>query len=300
MTGGLRGMAEIVRVAVTDLARRPLAALLSMGAMGVAIYLIAVFLGLSHGARAVYEQFRRTAVVEVYLKDGAASDAVTNLEGALKRSAPVASIERIDPARALTEFRAQFPDLGSVDQLLAENPFFASLRVHLSTSDPSAVDRLVTQARAHPVTESVRYDREWIEALAQIATLLRRLALAGITLLLLASLTTIGTVVRLTLDDKRDEVSLLKLVGAPTTLVLAPLLLAGGLIGGIGSAIAVQLARLSGGWILSTAATGPLGGLAATLLGQPVTAGESLLLVGFGLFAGALAAGLAAGRAALR
>lgn len=295
-----RAAGEVIRVAVADLARRPLAAVLSMGAMGVAIYLIAVFLGLSHGTRAVYDQFRRTAVVEVYLKEGVPESEVAGLEGGLRRAAPMASIERIDSARALFEFRTQFPDLGKVDQLLDENPFFASLRVHMNTSDPAAVDRLVAQARAHPAAESVRYDREWMEALAQIATLLRRLVLAGITLLLLAALTTIGSVVRLTLDDKRDEVALLKLVGAPTFLVLAPLLLAGGLLGGIGSAVAVQLARLSGGWILDTAAVGPLGGLVDTLLGRPVTPAESLGLIGLGLFAGALAAALAAGRAALR
>lgn len=298
MTSPSRTALEVVRVAAADVARRPLASLLSVLAMAVGIFLVATFWSLNHGIRGTYERLAEQAVVEIYVKDGADEASVEALAEAVKRAGGVRRVERISPERALAEFRALYPDLGDVRDLLGGNPFPGSLRVQPEGADPAQVGRLVEAAKASPVTDSVRYDRDWLAALSRLGGALSRFALAGAAALLLAALVTVGSVVRLALDDKRDEVALLRVIGAPDALVAGPVLVAGALLGAAGALTGVFAAALTRQVAYGSSAASPLAGLSETLFAQGLTLPESSVLVLFGALAGAAAAAAAAGRRA--
>lgn len=145
----------------------------------------------------------------------------------------------------------------------------------------------------------MRYDREWLQALARAGEGLRLAALGGSTLLVLAGLVTIGSVVRLALDDKLEEVRLLRLAGAPISFVLAPVLLSGALLGGAGATL--SLAALAGArsWIAGWSSGTPLDVLVTTAVSGGLPPAAALAIVGLAAAAGALSAGFAAGRAAV-
>ncbi|MCU0232097.1 MAG: permease-like cell division protein FtsX, partial [Acidobacteria bacterium] len=273
-----------------------LASLLSVLAMAVAIFLVASFWSLSHGIRGTWERLAEQSVVEVYVKDGADEAEVAALAEAVKRAGGVRRVERVTPERALAEFRALYPDLGDVRDLLGGNPFPGSLRIQPEGADPARIGKLVEVAKASPVTDSVRYDRDWLVALSRLGGGLSRFALAGAAALLLAALVTIGSVVRLALDDKREEVALLRIVGAPNAVVVGPVLTTGALLGAAGALAGVLGASLARQVAYGSAATSPLAGLTDVLFEQGLSTLESLALIGFGAAAGALAAGVAAGR----
>ena len=296
MTSGARMAAEVVRVAVADVTRRPLAGLLSVLAMAVAIFLVATFWSLSHGIRGTWERLAELAVVEVYVKDRADEASVEALVVAVKKAGGVQRLERVTPGQALAEFRALYPDLGDVRDLLGGNPFPGSLRIQPEAADPALIARLVEVAKASPVTDSVRYDREWLEALSRLGGAMSRFALAVAAALLLAALVTVGSVVRLALDDKRDEVALLRMVGAPNALVTGPVLVAGAMLGAGGALAGVFAASLTRQVAYGSSAASPLAGLSDTLFAHGLSMLESLALVAFGALAGAVAAALAAGQ----
>jgi cell division transport system permease protein len=296
MTSAPRTVAEIVRVAAADVARRPLAGLLSVLAMAVAIFLVASFWSLNHGVRGTWERLAEQAVVEVYVKDGADDASVEALADAVRKAGGVRRVERVTPERALAEFRALYPDLGDVRDLLGGNPFPGSLRVQPEGADPALVGRLVEVAKASPVTDSVRYDRDWLVALSRLGGALSRFALAGAAALLLAALVTVGSVVRLALDDKRDEVALLRMVGAPNALVTGPVLVAGAMLGAAGALAGVFAASITRQVAYGSSAASPLAGLSDTLFAHGLSTPESLALVLFGALAAAAAAAVAAGR----
>ncbi|MBP7146038.1 MAG: permease-like cell division protein FtsX [Acidobacteria bacterium] len=289
----LRSVLEAGRTAAGDLARRPAAAALAAAAMAIAAACVAAFLVMGQGLGETLRRVGSEAVIEVYLRDVRDDAAVAALGRSLESLPAVRQVERITPERALAEFRALYPDLGRVDELLGTNPFSGSLRVVPASPDPGAAERIVAAARSSPLVRAVRYDREWIAALADLGGALRWAGLVGGTLLVLAALVTIGVVVRLALDDKRDEVALMRLVGAEELLVIAPVYMSGFALGLAGAALAVwgvgALRRLA----LSGAAGGPLDTLAGLLLGRGFSAGQALLFAAAGAVAGALAARIA-------
>lgn len=296
----LRRLFEAIRTAVSDLLRRPLFSLLSVLAVAVALSLLAAFVMLSRGARDLFHEMASQSAVEVYLRPGATPEAVEELERTVKSHRASGKVERISSEQALGEFVRLYPDLQDVKDLLGENPLPGSLRITPHTADLAAVTDLVRSVRGLPAALSVRYDREWLEALGRLGEALRLFGLAGAAVLLLAALVTVGAVVRLALDDKIDEVTLLRLVGAPASFVLGPVLMAGGILGGLGAGIALAGVGLGRGVLVSWAAATPLGPFVSAAFGHPppLFPGLALLLAGF--LVGAASAGIASGKASLR
>ncbi len=296
----LRAFFEALRTALSDIGRRPLFSLLSVAAMTAAILALAAFLVVSRGAREGFGRLADQAALEVFLRPGADPAAIQDLADALSRSPAVRRVEKVSSGQALAELTRVYPDLADVQDLLGENPLPASLRVTPQTPDPQAMAQLVQMARAHRAALSVRYDREWLESLARLGQALRASALAGALVLLMTALVTVGSVIRLALDDKLDEVALLRLVGAPLHFMIAPVLLGGAILGGAGAFLAVLLVGFGRTAVLGWASATPVAPLLGVVLGSPPPWGVALGLCLAGAAAGAGSAGLAARRAVFR
>lgn len=296
----LRMSIEVLRMALVDLLRRPAASLLSIVALAVSVFLFAAFLVVGAGLEGLFRGWSDQAAVEVYLNEGADAADTDALVAQLEADPVVRRLARVPAERALEEFRELFPDLGDVRELLGENPFPSSIRIVPASTDPGALDDLSVMLEDHPSVDAVRYDRAWVSALARLREALSLVLIAGAAVLLLAGLTTLGAVIRLALDDKRDEVRLMRLVGAPASFVIAPVLSAGALLGAVGAGIALLLVELARRFALAQSAGGTIEGLVEQVLGTALPPSSAVLLVLAAAAAGMVAAGLAAGRAALR
>ncbi|HHN74212.1 MAG TPA: hypothetical protein ENK10_03205 [Acidobacteria bacterium] len=291
---------EILRSAVVDLGRRPISSGLSVVALTVALFVLTVFLILMHGVQDVLTRWSDQAAIEVFLSAPVDDPQVVDLLARLEQEPAVRRVEAISSEQALEEFEHLFPDLGDVESLLGENPFSGSLRIVPAAPDTQEVSRIAKLARGSTVAEAVRYDRQWLSSLARLGRALGWFMLVGAVVLLFASLVTVGSVVRLALDDKREEVELMRLVGAPASFVVGPVLFSGAFLGLLGALLALGLAAAGRHFALDAAEATSLGVLAELILGRGLPAVEQVAIAVVGALAGTLAAGLAAGRAALR
>lgn len=289
---------EALRAAVIDLARRPVSAALSLLAMTLAAGLLGSFLLVSLGMHRLVAGWIDQAVVDVYLERDLPSETRDALRDEIARDPLVRRVDTVSPAQALEEFERLFPDLGDVEELLGENPFPGSLRIVPARADDAAFEELLERIRTRPGVVGVRYDRDWVAAVARAARGLSHVVLGGVLLLLASALMTIASVVRLALDDKRDEVALMRLVGAPALFVISPVLLSGALLGGAGALLAVLLVGAGRSLLLAATAGGPFAGWVQVLFGAPLPPGVAAAIVLGGFLAGAAAAAVATGRSA--
>lgn len=291
---------EAIRSACSDLARRPFSSTMSVLAMALALFLLTAFLIGSRGVGAMIDRLAADAVIEVYLRPTVDETSRRRLLESLRQMSAVGRAELIASDRALAEFRELYPDLGDVSALLGGNPFPASLRIWPAAGDPQSVARLTEQLSHDAAVESVRFDREWVESLARVSRAAGSALLLGGATLLLGAWTIIGAVVRLALDDKRDEVVLMRLVGASIPFVLAPLLLGGALLGTTGGIVAVGLIVTTGHLIAEWARNASLAGGVAFMAGGGLTLLQAIVVILLGTISGLGAAAISAGRSAFR
>ncbi|HLG44043.1 MAG TPA: permease-like cell division protein FtsX [Nitrospirales bacterium] len=204
-----------------------------------------VFLLLYLNVQGALGSLREEIKVLVYLRDTASPQAIADLRARVSRDPAVAAVEFVSREQALAAFRAQFPSEDRLLKGLGENPFPASFVIRVSPGHRSSgsVEALVQKLKALPDVEEVQYSRDWIENLAAALRYLEILGW-GVGAVLAASMVTIlANTIRLTLYARREEIEILKLIGATAGFIKTPFVLEGALLGGMGAACSLLLLR---------------------------------------------------------
>jgi cell division transport system permease protein len=210
-------------------------------AIALALIVLGALLMLTWNTQRVLARLTDAAEFSVYLRDDTTSEQRGAIEAALDGRGVFGGREYISKQQAEARFRSQHPDLATLSDSLADDPFPASIEVRL---DPNAAQEqrvvaLVRTVTSMPGVEDVRYDREW---LSRFSAALRAVGAAGLALafvMAIAAAVTVAAVVRLGLQSRREEIEIMELVGAPLTFIRGPFVAEGLLQGGIGAAIAI-------------------------------------------------------------
>ena len=281
--------------ALASLWRQRTTVILSVLTIGAALLVLGGFLLATVNLDRAVSRWSAAAEFSVYLSDDIGEEQRVALNTLLGSHPAVASREYVSKSDAAVRFRRDFPDLAAGLAELAQNPLPASIEVRLNPAraDGATLEAFAAQLLRTPGVADVRFDRRWLERLSQIAGMVRWAGwlLGGV--LLLASILTVATVVRLALHARRDEVDIMQLMGAPISLLRGPLVFEGVLQGGAGALVA--LTALYAGYALLrgrvTAVLGPA--FDAGYFGF-LPAGVSVLLVLVGMSVGCAGGYLAA------
>ena len=190
----------------------------------------------------------------------------------------------------LTEFRADYPDLARV---WTENDLPASLRIKLF--DANQAEEVADRIEGAPGVDEVRFGGDIIKRLLQVNALLRTVTLAMSVILMIAAAGLIANTIRLAIYARRDEIGIMKLVGATNWFIRIPFMLEGLFAALVGAAVAVVVV-LGGNWLLLSRLPEAFPFLAPVL---DFSSGELLTVAGLLVGVGGLV-GLAGSSLALR
>ena len=216
----------------------------------VAGSVLAVFISLTlaFGALVINEILRVNTIawqegvhVIAFLKDagrnGVPSDAHDTLLADVRTWDEVASAGYVDKAEAWIEYQEIFAGQA---ELLEINPTIlpASIRIELVNIElhPSIEFRLEQQQQ---VVLKVTTAAEEIEQLQNLSNVLNLLGIGMAIVLGLSAMVLIANTIRLAIYARRDEVEIMKLVGASNWFIRIPFLLEGFIEGLVGAAAAV-------------------------------------------------------------
>jgi cell division transport system permease protein len=237
----LRALRHCLREAWDGLRRYPAFSLLSAAAIGIPLYVLGLFLLLAFNFNRFVASLGREVQAQVYLKDTAGPEEIEALRSELLTDPAVAAARFVSREEALERFRRTFPTLQDLPGTAAGNPFPASFELELSAGyrDLGAMERLVKSYRTAPGVEEVRYDPGWVQRLAGIVGLVESGGYGIGALLLFAALLTVAAVIRLAVLARREEIEIMKLVGATAAFIRGPFLIGAAAQGLAGGALAV-------------------------------------------------------------
>lgn len=262
---------------------------LSLAALG-AFWVLSLNLG-----RAVIQWRDRLRVV-VYLREEPPAGAV---EGLLRKFEGLGGIQRlryISKTEALQTLRRQLGGQASVVAELPSNPLPPSVEITPApdASTPEGTRALIQRLSALAEVEEVQGGTEWVERLAQWQGLLQAIGLALGAVLALAAILTATTATTLVLHARREEMEIMRLVGASEMVIRLPLFLQGLAQGLVGAGVAVG--GLYGAYRLALPTLEPLLSLTLGLSQATFFAPREIaLLLGGGGFLGALGGLMAKG-----
>jgi len=237
----LRALRHCIGEAWDGLWRNPALSLLSAAAIGISLYVLGLFLLLVFNLNRFVEDLGRETQVQVYLREDATPDQVRALRAEFASDPAIGAALYVSKTDARQRFKRDFPTLRDLPERVGGNPFPASFEVQILDAfhDPEALDRIAKSYRKAPGVEEVRYDRGWTERLAAIVGLVQKGGYGLGALLAFAALVTVGATVRLTVLARREEIEIMKLVGATSAFIRFPFMLAAAAQGLAGGALAV-------------------------------------------------------------
>ncbi|HSW28278.1 MAG TPA: permease-like cell division protein FtsX [Longimicrobiales bacterium] len=235
-----------IREALAAFRRAPVLTGLSAAMVGLALFVVGLFGLATYNLRLALAAIEERVEVVVYLRDDTRQSEIDLLQSDLSDIGEVARVKYVSKQEALERARQDLPEFSDLFSGLDVNPLPQSLELELrpGARNREAVERLSKTAEAYPFVEDVRYGREWVDKLFT----LRRVgaattAVLGGAFLLVAALI-IGTALRIAVFARRDEIHIMRLVGATNGFIRLPFLLEGALSGLMGGLLAWLLTYL--------------------------------------------------------
>lgn len=231
-------MPYALREALAAFRRTPLLALLSIVAVSLSLFVVGLFALTAFNIREAIQDIEARVEVVAYLRDEATPSEVQRAATEIQTLPEVREVRYVSKDEALTTAVQELSEFRDVFTDLDVNPLPASLEVslHPGQRDQGAVELVARRLAAHPFVEDVTFGSDWVGKIIS----LRRIA-AGATAIIGGAFAAvagiiIATAVRIAVFARRDEIQIMRLVGATSGFIQRPFLIEGlisGLIGGV-------------------------------------------------------------------
>lgn len=226
----------------------PFGTLLTACVIGVTLALPAGLHVLLKNVATVSSSWESTLQVSLFLKDSVARERGEALADEVGRQPSVSKTQYVSREQSLAEFREQ-SGFGEALDLLDENPLPAVVVVTPNRSlGKQQVNALVEELARLPEVDQAKLDQKWLERLYALIDIAGRLVWLIAGLLGLAVIVVVGNTIRLDIENRREEIEVMKLIGAPDGFIRRPFLYTGfwyGLFGGLLGFIFVLAALLA-------------------------------------------------------
>jgi len=229
-----------------DLARAPLATVMTVAVVGIALALPAGLHLATRNLSVVAQGWQEDTALSLFLTPNLDSAKAKALAEQLGRRPDLAGVRLITPAEGLAELGEASGLAGAVG-LLAENPLPTVLALEPTpalAADPTALEALRDTLATFPNVADARLDTAWVQRVHALLDLGASAALMLAALLAMAVLLVVGNTLRLEVAHRRREVELMALVGATHAFVRRPFLYAGAWYGLLGGFVAVIIVTL--------------------------------------------------------
>lgn len=231
-----------------ELVRHPFASFMTLLVIAIAVALPAGLYFLLQNVQTLGKDFSGTPTISLYLKPDAGDPQV--LKNSLTKLPNIQKIEIITPDQGMREFEQQ-TKINDISQLLQKNPLPTVLVItpEPDAQNPEKMGILATQLKNVSEVAEVQFDMTWVKRLYYIVQSAERLAIILGILFGVGVILIIGNTIRLTTQNHREEINILKLIGATSAFIRRPLLYRGVLYGFFGSLLALLIITVMSEWL---------------------------------------------------
>lgn len=179
--------------------------------------------------------------ISLYLTDSMSKDQGAALAKQLAERDDVRSTHFISASEGLAQFR-KTSGFGAALDALPDNPLPAVVLVTPRADLPAAaVSNLVDTLGHRPGVAHAALDQAWLRRLSAILALIQRTAWVIGLLLAAAVVFIVGNTIRLDIENRREEIEVMKLLGATNAFIRRPFLYSGFWYGLFGAVLALLL-----------------------------------------------------------
>jgi cell division transport system permease protein len=248
----MRRLEYIGTTAAQGFWRNPVMSLASTFTIGLMLLLFAFFLATDRGLQAAVGVLESKVELAIFLEDNARVSDVLALRARIEADPAVSRVDYIpkDQAMArLIDIAAKRPDIQIVDT--SSNPLQDSLEIKLAhAQDAPRLAASLREEVGKGIVSDVVDNPQVVDKLLTITRVLSFGGLAVLAMMLIVALFVIVNTIRIAVHARRDEIEIMKLVGATDWFVRWPFILEGMLVGALGAVAATAVVLVAAGPVM--------------------------------------------------
>ncbi|WP_111978781.1 permease-like cell division protein FtsX [Algibacillus agarilyticus] len=245
IVGAITGVFRQWLASLGEIWRDPIPSILTIAVLGVSLTLPATLYVVVKNAESVKGNWDSASEISLFFQTDISQKQVQRTVKEIELMTQVQKVEFISSKQALAEFES-LSGFGEALQYLDDNPLPDVLLVtpQATHSSPTFAAELLEELESLNEIEFGKLDIEWLRRLEAVVKLIND-ALTSLALLLVVSVVLIvGNTIRLSIINQREQIEVLKLVGATDAFIHRPFLFTGvwyGFFGGVIAWIAIEL-----------------------------------------------------------
>jgi len=215
--------------------------LISVLIIGFSFLVIGIFLALSNNLTYLGERLSNNLAISFFLEKNLKDEELEFIKSQILASELVEEVTYVSSEDARNRFAANFPELKDILDNLNSNPFPPSYEVRLTDKilSLSAIVYFMENIKSLKGVIDFQFNQEWVEKMDSLSRIVRAIGFFFGGILILASFFIISNVVRLNVLARKNEIEILRLVGATNTYIRIPFLVEGFVLGLLGSLISL-------------------------------------------------------------
>lgn len=223
---------KVAKSTLIQLCQNPLTSFFTCFVIGIALVLPVLLSVLLANVEDINKNWDGSPQITLLLIKGLPSLDAGVLADKISEKQSVKSSTFVDNEQALADFKSRFEFTDAIE-FLDENPLPHAIIVRLNPeiSSLTAIEQLRDSLVTLPEVDSAILDAAWVQRLQSITLLIERAVWVIATMLSLTVVLVLGNTIRLAIENRKEEIIIVKLVGGTNPFVRRPFLYMGVFLG---------------------------------------------------------------------
>jgi cell division transport system permease protein len=266
--------------ALEDFRNNRLLNVITLLTISLSILIVSAFILFFINTSEMMNFWKKGLRVMVYLKPDLSTSQLTTLSDHIRTLPGIKDVRFISKEAALEQLKTQMKRQASLFENLVTNPLPDAFELQLSPKFQNweKMEILATKIEALDPVQEVEYGQQWLGRFAQIFSLFK---LAGYTMcgiFFMAGVFIVANTIRLVIYSRRDEIEIMRLVGAAEHFIKIPYYFQGLMQGAAGAGIGLAVLFATYWFMASNIEQGSFSGLLNIQFLPPLVAGSIILI----------------------
>lgn len=235
----INGVGYTLKQGIKNIYKNKMFSLASVGTMAACIFLFGIFFAVVANFKSIVAEIESGVAITVFFNEDLSEEEIYAIGDKIEKRSEVSDMHYVSAEAAWEQFKEEYfgdnPELA--DAFADDNPLAGSANYQVYLNDVSKQEGLVTYVQSIEGVREVKASEAVATTLTSFNVLIGYVSVAIIVILMGVSVFLISNTVTIGIAVRKEEIAIMKLIGATDFFVKAPFIVEGVIIGLVGSAI---------------------------------------------------------------
>ncbi len=229
------------REAVQGIRNNSFTHIIAIGTITFALLTFGIFIITVINLNKIFDEWGNRIQVIAYLDKDSSSEEIKQVNERITYLPQTEKATYVSKESALAVLKKSLQGQDGILENLTENPLPSSIEIKLKKEykNPQNLKAFVSELKGIEKISDIEYGQEWLEKFSAFISLVKLVGISIFLFLLFATILIISNTIKLTIYSRREEIEIMKLVGATNLFIQIPFFLEGLIQGFLSSLLAL-------------------------------------------------------------